>query len=215
MDIHALREDYQKGELRRKDLQDDPFNQFEIWFQQACNAELLEPNAMTLATVSEQGQPFMRTVLLKYFDRQGFVFFTNYESRKANQIEANHRVSMLFTWLPLQRQVHITGTAEKVTTAESLAYFSSRPRGSQLGAWTSQQSSIISSRQLLLMQFEEIKNKFLEGEIPLPSFWGGYRIVPNSFEFWQGCTNRLHDRFLYSHQRGHQEDQWQIQRLAP
>ena len=211
MDIHALREDYQKGELRRKDLQDDPFNQFELWFQQACNAELLEPNAMTLATVSEQGQPFMRTVLLKYFDRQGFVFFTNYESRKASQIESNNRVSMLFTWLPLQRQVHITGTAEKVSTAESLAYFSSRPRGSQLGAWTSQQSSIISSRQLLLMQFEEIKNKFLDGEIPLPSFWGGYRIVPSSFEFWQGCTNRLHDRFLYTHQ----DDQWQIQRLAP
>jgi pyridoxamine 5'-phosphate oxidase len=211
MDIHALREDYQKGELRRKDLQDDPFNQFELWFQQACNAELLEPNAMTLATVSEQGQPFMRTVLLKYFDRQGFVFFTNYESRKASQIESNNRVSMLFTWLPLQRQVHITGTAEKVSTAESLAYFSSRPRGSQLGAWTSQQSSIISSRQLLLMQFEEIKNKFLDGEIPLPSFWGGYRIVPDSFEFWQGCTNRLHDRFLYTHQ----EEQWQIQRLAP
>ena len=151
MDIHALREDYQKGELRRKDLQDDPFNQFEIWFQQACNAELLEPNAMTLATVSEQGQPFMRTVLLKYFDRQGFVFFTNYESRKATQIEANHRVSILFTWLPLQRQIHITGTAEKVTTAESLAYFTSRPRGSQLGAWTSLQSSIISSSQILLM----------------------------------------------------------------
>ena len=212
MDIHALREDYQKGELRRKDLQEDPFNQFEIWFQQACNAELLEQNAMTLATVSEQGQPFMRTVLLKYFDRQGFVFFTNYESRKASQIESNHRVSMLFTWLPLQRQVHITGTAEKVTTAESLAYFSSRPRGSQLGAWTSQQSSIISSRQLLLMQFEEIKNKFLDGEIPLPSFWGGYRIVPDSFEFWQGCTNRLHDRFLYTHQ---ENQSWEIQRLAP
>jgi pyridoxamine 5'-phosphate oxidase len=166
---------------------------------------------MTLATVSEQGQPFMRTVLLKYFDRQGFVFFTNYESRKATQIEANHRVSILFTWLPLQRQIHITGTAEKVTTAESLAYFTSRPRGSQLGAWTSPQSSIISSRQILLMQLEEIKNKFLDGEIPLPSFWGGYRIVPDSFEFWQGCTNRLHDRFLYTHQ----DDQWQIQRLAP
>ncbi len=212
MDIHALREDYQKGELRRKDLQDDPFNQFEIWFQQACNAELLEPNAMTLATVSEQGQPFLRTVLLKYFDRQGFVFFTNYESRKATQIEANHRVSILFTWLPLQRQIHITGTAEKVTTAESLSYFTSRPRGSQLGAWTSQQSSIISSRQILLMQLEEVKNKFLDGEIPLPSFWGGYRIVPSSFEFWQGCTNRLHDRFLYTHQ---ENQSWQIQRLAP
>jgi len=212
MDIHALREDYKKGELRRKDLHDDPFKQFEKWFQQACNAELLEPNAMTLSTVNADGQPFMRTVLLKYFDEKGLVFFTNYESRKAKQIENNHKVSILFTWLPLQRQVHITGTAEKVSTAESLQYFSSRPRGSQLGAWTSQQSSIISSRQLLLMQFEQIKQKFMDGEIPLPDFWGGYRIVPNSFEFWQGCTNRLHDRFLYT-----QNDQqtWDIHRLAP
>ena len=212
MDIHALREDYKKGELRRKDLQDDPFKQFEIWFQQACNAELLEPNAMTIATVSEQGQPFMRTVLLKYFDHHGFVFFTNYESRKAQQIGVNPKVSLLFTWLPLQRQVHITGQAAKISTAESLAYFTSRPRGSQLGAWSSQQSTIISSRQLLLMQFEQIKNKFLDGEIPLPDFWGGYRIVPDSFEFWQGCTNRLHDRFLYTQQ---EEQAWEIQRLAP
>ncbi|MFM7886121.1 MAG: pyridoxamine 5'-phosphate oxidase [Pseudanabaena sp.] len=212
MDIHALREDYKKGELRRKDLHDDPFKQFEKWFQQACNAELLEPNAMTLSTVNADGQPFMRTVLLKYFDKKGFVFFTNYESRKAKQIENNHKVSILFTWLPLQRQVHITGTAEKVSTTESWEYFSSRPRGSQLGAWTSQQSSIISSRQLLLMQFEQIKQKFMDGEIPLPDFWGGYRVVPNSFEFWQGCTNRLHDRFLYILQ----EDQtWDIHRLAP
>ncbi len=212
MDIHALREDYKKGELRRKDLHDDPFKQFEKWFQQACNAELLEPNAMTLSTVNADGQPFMRTVLLKYFDEKGLVFFTNYESRKAKQIENNHKVSILFTWLPLQRQVHITGTAEKVSTTESWQYFSSRPRGSQLGAWTSQQSSIISSRQLLLMQFEQIKQKFMDGEIPLPDFWGGYRVVPNSFEFWQGCTNRLHDRFLYTLQ----EDQsWQIHRLAP
>ena len=212
MDIHALREDYKKGELRRKDLQDDPFKQFEIWFQQACNAELLEPNAMTIATVSEQGQPFMRTVLLKYFDHHGFVFFTNYESRKAQQIGVNPKVSLLFTWLPLQRQVHITGQAAKISTAESLAYFTSRPRGSQLGSWSSQQSTIISSRQLLLMQFEQIKNKFLDGEIPLPDFWGGYRIVPDSFEFWQGCTNRLHDRFLYTQQ---EEQAWEIQRLAP
>jgi len=212
MDIHALREDYKQGELRRKDLHDDPFKQFEKWFQQACNAELLEPNAMTLSTVSEQGQPFMRTVLLKYFDHNGLVFFTNYESRKARQIEINPKVSILFTWLPLQRQVHITGTAAKVTTAESLQYFTSRPRGSQLGAWSSQQSSVISSRQLLLMQFEQVKQKFLDGEIPLPDFWGGYRVVPTSFEFWQGCTNRLHDRFLYTLQ---QEQSWQIQRLSP
>jgi pyridoxamine 5'-phosphate oxidase len=212
MDIHALREDYKQGELRRKDLHDDPFKQFEKWFQQACDTELLEPNAMTLSTVSSSGQPFMRTVLLKYFDTNGLVFFTNYQSRKATQIEANPKVSILFTWLPLQRQIHITGTVEKVTTAESLEYFTSRPRGSQLGAWTSQQSSVISSKQFLLMQFEEIKNKFLDGEIPLPDFWGGYRVVPDSFEFWQGCTNRLHDRFLYTQQEA---QSWQIQRLSP
>jgi pyridoxamine 5'-phosphate oxidase len=212
MDIHALREEYTQAELRRKDLQDDPFKQFEVWFQQACLADLQEPNAMTLATVSEQGQPFIRTVLLKYFDNNGFVFFTNYESRKARQIEANPQVSILFLWLPLQRQVQITGIAEKVTATESWQYFTSRPRGSQLGAWCSQQSSVISSRQLLLIQFEEIKRKFLDGEIPIPSFWGGYRIIPNSFEFWQGCPNRLHDRFLYTHQ---EDSLWEIQRLAP
>ena len=212
MDIHALREEYTQAELRRKDLQDDPFKQFEVWFQQACLADLQEPNAMTLATVSKQGQPFIRTVLLKYFDHNGFVFFTNYESRKARQIEANPQVSILFLWLPLQRQVQITGIAEKVTATESWQYFTSRPRGSQLGAWCSQQSSVISSRQLLLIQFEEIKRKFLDGEIPIPSFWGGYRIIPNSFEFWQGCPNRLHDRFLYTHQ---EDSLWEIQRLAP
>ncbi|PZU94439.1 MAG: pyridoxamine 5'-phosphate oxidase [Pseudanabaena sp.] len=213
MDIHALREDYKKGELRRKDLQDDPFKQFETWFQQACEAELLEPNAMTLTTVAATGQPYARTVLLKYFDQKGLVFFTNYESRKSQQIGTNPQVSILFTWLPLQRQVHITGKAERVTTAESWEYFSSRPRGSQLGAWTSQQSSIISSRQLLLAQFEEIKRKFQDGEIPLPDFWGGYRVVPNSFEFWQGCSNRLHDRFLYSQQDA--DPSWKIERLSP
>lgn len=219
MDIHALREEYKKGQLRRKDLQDDPFKQFEIWFQQACHAELLEPNAMTLATVDAAGQPFVRTVLLKYFDAQGLVFFTNYESRKAQQINHNPQVSILFTWLPLQRQVQITGKAIKVSTAESLQYFLSRPRGSQLGAWTSQQSTVISSRQLLLMQFEEMKRKFADGEIPLPDFWGGYRVIPSSFEFWQGCPNRLHDRFLYSRPQtitiDDEPQAWQIQRLAP
>jgi pyridoxamine 5'-phosphate oxidase len=212
MDIHALREEYKKGQLRRKDLQEDPFKQFETWFQQACNAELLEPNAMTITTVSPEGKPFARTVLLKYFDQQGLVFFTNYKSRKAQHIAQNPQVSLLFTWLPLQRQVHITGSAVKVSQKESWEYFTSRPRGSQLGAWTSQQSEVISSKQLLLMQFEEVKRKFLEGEIPLPDFWGGFRIVPDSFEFWQGCPNRLHDRFLYSLQ---DDQQWNIQRLSP
>lgn len=212
MDIYTLREDYTQAELRRKDLQDNPFQQFELWFQQACHAELQEPNAMVLATASAQGEPLVRTVLLKYFDRHGFVFFTNYESRKARHIHENPHVSVLFLWLPLQRQVQITGSAAKISTAEALDYFATRPRGSQLGAWCSPQSSIISSRQILLMEFETMKQKFLNHEVPLPSTWGGYRIVPNSFEFWQGRSNRLHDRFLYVRQS---DDNWTIQRLAP
>ena len=212
MDIHNLREEYTQAELRRKDLQEDPFEQFELWFQQACNAELQEPNAMVLATASVQGEPLVRTVLLKYFDRNGFVFFTNYESRKARQISENPHVALLFLWLPLQRQVQITGIAAKIPTAESLKYFATRPRGSQLGAWCLPQSSVISSRQMLLMEFEKMKQKFLNHEVPLPSFWGGYRVEPRSFEFWQGRSNRLHDRFLYVRQ---ENDTWGIQRLAP
>ncbi|XGV97991.1 MAG: pyridoxamine 5'-phosphate oxidase [Leptolyngbya sp. BL-A-14] len=212
MDIHTLREDYTQAALERQDLQDNPFKQFEHWFQDACQAELQEPNAMILATASAQGEPLVRTVLLKYFDADGFVFFTNYESRKAQHISENPHVSLLFLWLPLQRQVQITGTAAKISTAESLEYFASRPHGSQLGAWCSPQSSVISSRQMLLMAFERMKQKFLNHEIPLPSFWGGYRVVPNSFEFWQGRSNRLHDRFLY---RSQPDNGWNIQRLAP
>jgi pyridoxamine 5'-phosphate oxidase len=212
MDIHTLREEYTQAELRRKDLREDPFQQFEFWFQQACKAELQEPNAMVLATASAQGKPLVRTVLLKYFDRDGFVFFTNYESRKAAQISENPHVALLFLWLPLQRQVQITGVAAKISTTESLQYFTTRPRGSQLGAWCSPQSSVITSRQILLMEFERIAQKFLNHEVPLPPSWGGYRVTPDSFEFWQGRSNRLHDRFLYSRQ---DDGNWTIQRLAP
>ncbi len=211
MDIHDLREDYTQAELSRKDLQSDPFKQFEYWFQQACEVDVQEPNAMVLATASAQGEPLVRTVLLKYFDRDGFVFFTNYESRKARHISENPHVSLLFLWLPLQRQVQITGIATRIPTAESLQYFMARPHGSQLGAWCSPQSSIISSRQMLLMEFAKMQQKFRNREIPLPSFWGGYRVVPGSFEFWQGRSNRLHDRFLYSRH----DDRWDIHRLAP
>ena len=212
MDLHDLREDYTQAELRSEDLQENPFKQFELWFQQACNVNCPEPNAMVLATASATGEPLVRTVLLKYFDSNGFVFFTNYQSRKAQHISENPQVALLFLWLPLQRQVQITGIAAKIPTAESLNYFATRPRGSQLGAWCSVQSSVISSRQLLQMQFEQIRQKFLNREIPLPSFWGGYRVVPNSFEFWQGRSNRLHDRFLYV---GKDDSSWKIQRLAP
>jgi pyridoxamine 5'-phosphate oxidase len=212
MDLTALREEYTRNGLTKKDLALDPFEQFETWFQQASEAELSEPNAMSLATVSGKGEPSIRTVLLKYFDKKGFVFFTNYESRKAQQIEENPHVALLFLWLPLERQVKIQGTASKISTAESLNYFTSRPRGSQLGAWCSAQSSVISSRKLLEMKFEELKYKFQHGEIPLPSFWGGYRVTPKQFEFWQGRPNRLHDRFSYTLTN---EATWDIHRLAP
>ncbi len=213
MDISDFRQEYTQGGLQREQLALDPVRQFELWFQQACHANLPEPNAMCLATVSDTGEPSQRMVLLKYFDRQGFVFFTNYKSKKAQQIEANAHVSLLFFWIALERQVQISGNAVKISTVESFQYFTTRPRGSQIGAWCSQQSSIISSRQMLEMKFDEIKRKFHRQEIPLPSAWGGYRIVPHSFEFWQGRPNRLHDRFLYS--RIDTESTWEIHRLAP
>ena len=212
MNIGELRREYTQAGLNRKILKEDPFEQFERWFQQACEADLPEPNAMVLATASAQAEPSLRTVLLKYFDRDGFVFFTNYKSRKARQIDENPQVSILFPWLELERQVQIIGAASKISTAESLQYFISRPRGSQLGAWCSQQSSVISSRQQLEIKFEEMRQKFIHREIPLPSFWGGFRVAPHSFEFWQGRHNRLHDRFLYSRQA---EGGWEIQRLSP
>ena len=213
MDISDLRQEYTLKGLTREQLNQDPFKQFELWFQQACAANLPEPNVMSLATVSSTGQPSQRMVLLKYFDRRGLVFFTNYESKKSRQIEGNSQVSLLFFWLPLERQVKISGNAAKISTAESLKYFATRPRGSQIGAWCSQQSTVISSRKILELKFDEIKRKFQNQEIPLPSAWGGYRVVPHSFEFWQGRPNRLHDRFLYS--RLNAESAWDIQRLAP
>ena len=211
MDLSDFRKEYSDRGLRRDDLAADPMRQFEAWFQQAIDLGIHEPNAMSLATVDPDGMPLLRTVLLKYFDHQGFVFFTNYESRKAAHIAANPRVSLLFPWVVLERQVIVQGTAERVGTAESLRYFTSRPRESQLGAWVSQQSSVISSRKLLLQKLDELKRKFSEGEIPLPSFWGGFRVVPETLEFWQGGPARLHDRFLY--RRG--EAGWRIERLSP
>ncbi|MGE9270313.1 MAG: pyridoxamine 5'-phosphate oxidase [Verrucomicrobiales bacterium] len=211
MDLSDFRKEYSDRGLRRGDLNDDPVFQFEQWFSQAVELGIHEPNAMSLATVDPTGRPLLRTVLLKYFDTSGFVFFTNYESRKAAHIADNPRVSLLFPWITLERQVIVQGKAEKITTAESLKYFTSRPRESQLGAWVSSQSSTISSRKLLLQKLNNIKEKFSHGEVPLPSFWGGYRVVPETIEFWQGGPARLHDRFFY--QRA--EDQWTIERLSP
>lgn len=207
-----MRVDYRLGHLREEDLRPDAFDQFQLWFDQACQAGLLEPNAMTLATVDADARPTVRTVLLKDWDRRGFVFFTNLESRKAHQIAANPRVALLFTWLPLQRQLAITGTAEKTSTAEVLAYFVKRPFASQLAAWASPQSQVISTRSILEAKWDEMKRKFREGAVPLPSFWGGFRVVPQEIEFWQGGESRLHDRFLYRRQPN---DQWKIERLAP
>ncbi|MEJ2273225.1 MAG: pyridoxamine 5'-phosphate oxidase [Woeseiaceae bacterium] len=172
----------------------------------------MDPNAVTLSTVDSASRPSSRTVLLKSFDENGFVFYTNYESRKAADITANPNVSMLFFWSEAARQVKIRGTAEKIPTSESLKYFLSRPRGSQIGAWVSHQSSVISSRALLEEKFQEIKRKFREKDVPLPAFWGGYRVVPDQIEFWQGRANRLHDRFEYTKQ---DDGRWTIERLAP
>ena len=198
MDIKGLRKEYTCPVLSREMMAPDPFDQFTAWFNEACAAGLAEPNAMTLATAGTDGQPTLRTVLLKIFDRDGFVFFTNYRSRKARQIGENHRVALLFPWIGMARQVTVTGRAEKISVAESARYFASRPRDSQLGAWISRQSSVLSSRQMLMMELAHMKTRFLKGEVPLPDFWGGFRVRPDSIEFWQGQTSRLHDRFLYT-----------------
>jgi len=167
---------------------------------------------MSLATVRPSGAPTIRTVLLKQFNVNGFVFFTNFKSSKAQQITENPNVAILFNWVALERQVSINGIAEKIETIESLKYFLTRPRGSQLGAWVSDQHSVLSSRKILEMKLDEIKRKFADGKIPLPNFWGGFRIKPESFEFWQGRPNRLHDRFLYSII---DDESWVVERLAP
>ena len=206
-----IRQGYKNMGLDKEDLNADPIIQFESWFEEAKKAEPI-PTAMSLATVNNIGEPTLRTVLLKLFDKKGFIFFTNYKSRKADHITDNPNVAVLFNWVALERQVSITGVAEKIKTKESIKYFISRPRGSQLGAWVSDQSSVLSSRKILEMKLEEMKHKFSDGEIPLPDFWGGYRIVPKTFEFWQGRPNRLHDRFLYSKQS---DESWQIDRIAP
>lgn len=211
MDIGDMRRDFESDGLDREDLDEDPVKQFESWFQNARDAGILEPNAMSLATTGADLQPDVRTVLLKYFDQQGFVFYTNYGSRKAQELGANPRAALLFPWLGLNRQVIIQGQVEKVSTGESLGYFASRPRGSQIGAWVSEQSRAITSRGLLEQKVAEIRRRFGEGQIPLPDFWGGYRVTPTRIEFWQGRPSRLHDRFEYLKDG----DGWHIQRLQP
>lgn len=198
MDLSQFRREYLQGGLSRDGLENNPVNQFTQWFEQARKTSIADPTAMILATVSEAGLPSQRAVLLKYYDEKGFVFFTNFESRKAQEIEANPNVSLLFVWLELERQVMINGPAAKISTADSAKYFMTRPKESQMAAWVSSQSHTLTSRQVLMQKFHEMKKKIGEGKVPLPSFWGGYRVVPHEIEFWQGRKNRLHDRFLYS-----------------
>ena len=210
-DIASIRKEYTQAELDENSVNKNPFRQFEKWLQEALKSEIIEPTAMILSTVDAALQPFQRTVLLKTFSEDGLVFYTNYTSRKAKHIESNPYVSIIFPWYSLERQVAITGRVEKVSAGESLKYFLSRPKGSQLGAWVSNQSDVISSRSILEQKLEQMKQKFKEGKIPLPDHWGGYRIIPSTFEFWQGRKSRLHDRILY--ELG--DHSWKISRLSP
>ena len=208
-DLSKLRKEYLKSGIVKDDLKSNPIEQFSLWFDQAIEANIIEPSAMSLATSDDYIG--IRTVLLKFFDDKGFVFFTNYESKKSKQLQNNPQAALLFPWLALERQVKIIGSVEKITKLESLKYFSSRPKDSQIGAWSSQQSSKISSRAILVDQFAVMKKKFANGEIPLPDFWGGYRVVPQSIEFWQGRESRLHDRLIYERK----DNGWDISRLSP
>ena len=210
VDLMNLRKELRENGLNRSELNNDPFKQFSLWFSQAVDLGIIEPSAMSLATADEK-EIGIRTVLLKHFNDKGFVFFTNYGSKKSQQIEVKPHAALLFPWLDLDRQVKIVGSVEKITKLESIKYFASRPKDSQLGAWASQQSTTISSRTLLVSQFESMKNKFSKGEVPLPDFWGGYRVIPVSIEFWQGRDSRLHDRFIYQRSG----NVWSISRLSP
>ena len=211
MDLESLRREYLYGGLRREELIANPVDQFSLWMQQALDLEIYDPTAMTIATVNEEGQPSQRIVLLKHFDQDGFIFYTNYGSRKSNELDSNSKISLHFPWHVIDRQVKICGTASKISYDESLKYFVSRPKESQIAAVASHQSEVLSSRSSLLDKFESLKQELEDGDIPLPDYWGGYRIVPNEIEFWQGGANRLHDRFRYLRH----ENSWVIDRLAP
>jgi pyridoxamine 5'-phosphate oxidase len=214
MSLQDNRREYDYGKLTRESLSASPFDQFTLWMEQAIEAGIQDPTAMSVATVSAEGKPWQRMVLLKDFDQRGFVFYTNLGSRKAKEIAANAQVSLHFPWLQLDRQVIVGGRAKRLSTVDVMKYFLSRPKGSQLAAWASKQSSRINSRQALETQFAQIKEKFAEGEIPLPDFWGGFRVVPEEIEFWQGGEMRLHDRFSYARSED-DNNRWDISRLSP
>lgn len=212
MHIADIRKDYRLQTLDEAGVAADPIQQFGIWWQEAMQSEIVEVNAMTLATANEQGVPSARIVLLKGYDERGFVFFSNYESKKAADLQVNPMASLVFFWKELERQVRISGRVEKVTELESDQYFQSRPEGSRIGAWASPQSTVISSRQVIEEKVEALQASFEGKEIPRPLHWGGYRVVPSSIEFWQGRSSRLHDRIQYTLQS---DDNWVIERLAP
>jgi pyridoxamine 5'-phosphate oxidase len=211
MTLADLRLDYTRGGLHESDAGDDPIAFFQSWFEQVQQSEVVEPNAMTLCTATPEGKPSARIVLLKGFDARGFTFFTNYESHKATELEANPFAALLFLWKELERQVRIEGVVSKTSESESDAYFTSRPRGSQLGAWASEQSTVISGREVLEARLKELQLQYGDGPIPRPPHWGGYRLAPTLIEFWQGRPSRLHDRIRFRKV----ESAWVRERLSP
>lgn len=211
MKIADLRKEYTQSGIRRSELAVDPVSQFRAWFEQAMQAALPEPNAMTLATVDEEGSPVARIILLKGLDERGFHFFTNYSSAKARQLAKTPKAALVFHWVELERQVRIQGTVSKLTREDTEQYFQSRPRGSRLGAWASDQSEVLPNRAALEARWEEMEKRFPEEVVPVPPFWGGYAVYPLAVEFWQGRPSRLHDRFRYTRL----ESGWKIDRLAP
>jgi pyridoxamine 5'-phosphate oxidase len=213
IDLAGLRREYEMQGLRRADLHHDPIEQFATWFSTAVNSALPDANAISLATATSEGRPSVRVVLLKSFDRRGFVFFTNYQSSKGRELALNPQAAFVVYWVQLERQIRVTGRVEKTSRSESETYFLSRPRGSQLGAWVSHQSEVIDARRILEGRLAEMTERYTGREIELPPQWGGYRLVPETIEFWQGRANRLHDRFRYAREKD--GSSWTIERLAP
>lgn len=212
IDIAALRKEYSREELTESSVSTSPFEQFSRWFDEAMAAEMPEPTAMTLATASESGQPSARVVLLKGITERGFIFYSNYASHKGQDLDATPLAALLFFWPELERQIRIEGWVEQLTPEESYAYFSTRPHASQIGAWASEQSSVVPSKAFLEQRYAEMQQRFADGSVPLPPTWGGYRVIPATFEFWQGRPSRMHDRIHY---RRNEEDVWEIERLSP